>query len=74
MSDTCRGYEVDGQPVNVRGDRPLDEAGQAALVEIFRAVVASERAKYTDAELEEMGRRQQAAIERVRNRAKARRP
>lgn len=58
--EQCRGYEVDGQPVVVRGDRPLTADDQAALAEIVRAV----RARYTDEQAEEMGRRQAAAMAR----------
>lgn len=35
--ETCRGYEVDGEPVVVHGDEPLSEEGQAALAEVVRA-------------------------------------
>lgn len=35
--ETCRTYAVDGEPVVVRGDRPLDEQSQAALAEVVRA-------------------------------------
>lgn len=38
--DTCRVYDVDGEPVRVHGGKPLDEAGQAALGEIVRAATA----------------------------------
>lgn len=41
MSDPaehCLTYDVDGEPVTVRGPRPLDDAGQAALAELVRAV------------------------------------
>ena len=36
--DTCRAYDVDGETIRVHGGKPLDEAGQAALAEIVRAV------------------------------------
>ncbi|RSD21984.1 hypothetical protein [Amycolatopsis eburnea] len=35
--DTCRAYDVDGEPVRVHGGQPLDDAGQAALGEVVRA-------------------------------------
>jgi hypothetical protein len=35
--ETCRTYRVDGEPVVVRGDRPLTEEDQGALAEIVRA-------------------------------------
>lgn len=35
--ETCRQYEVDGEPVAVRGARPLDEQDQAALAVLVRA-------------------------------------
>jgi hypothetical protein len=35
--ETCRSYEVDGEPAVVRGAKPLDEQGHAALAEIVRA-------------------------------------
>lgn len=35
--ETCRTYDVDGQPVSVRGGKPLDEQDQAALAELVRA-------------------------------------
>lgn len=35
--EACRTYEVDGEPVVVRGDRPLDEQSQEALAEVVRA-------------------------------------
>jgi antitoxin HigA-1 len=35
--ETCRSYAVDGEPVVVRGNQPLDEEGQAALAEVVRA-------------------------------------
>lgn len=35
--ETCRTYQVDGEPVVVRGDRPLDEQSQQALAELVRA-------------------------------------
>lgn len=35
--DTCRVYDVDGEPVRVLGVEPLTETGQAALGEIVRA-------------------------------------
>lgn len=35
--DTCRGYEVDGEPVRVHGGAPLSEEGEAALAEVVRA-------------------------------------
>ena len=38
--DTCRIYDVDGEPIRVRGSEPLDEAGKAALGEIVRAASA----------------------------------
>lgn len=34
--ETCRAYEVDGEPVVVRGDRLLGERSQAALAEVVR--------------------------------------
>lgn len=33
----CRTYEVDGDPVTVRADEPLDEAGRAALTTVVHA-------------------------------------
>lgn len=38
--ETCRQYAVDGEPVVVRGARPLDEQDRAALAEIVRAAKA----------------------------------
>lgn len=35
--ETCRGYEVDGEPVRVHGGAPLSEEGEAALAEVVRA-------------------------------------
>jgi len=35
--ETCRGYEVDGEPVVVRGSKPFDEEDQAAFTELVRA-------------------------------------
>jgi hypothetical protein len=35
--ETCRAYQVDGEPVVVRGDRPLTEEDQGVLGEIVRA-------------------------------------
>lgn len=35
--EMCRAYEVDGDPVVVRGDRPFDEQDQAAFAELVRA-------------------------------------
>lgn len=35
--ETCRQYEVDGEPVVVRGGKPLDEQDQAALAELVHA-------------------------------------
>lgn len=35
--ETCRTYEVDGQPVVVRGQEPLNEQDQAALAELVTA-------------------------------------
>lgn len=44
MSDDCRAYEVDGEPVRVHGGGPLDEAGQEAL----GAIVHAAKAKLAD--------------------------
>lgn len=44
--DTCRAYDVDGEPVRVHGGKPLDEAGQAALGEIVRAATAKLAAEH----------------------------
>lgn len=38
--DTCRVYDVDGEPVLVHGGEPLSEAGRAALGEVVRAAKA----------------------------------
>lgn len=38
--DTCRGYEVDGETIRVRGGEALDETGVAALGEIVGAATA----------------------------------
>lgn len=35
--ETCRGYEVDGEPVRVHGGAPLSKEGQDALAEVVRA-------------------------------------
>jgi hypothetical protein len=35
--DSCREYDVDGEPVRVHGGKQLDDAGQAALGEVVRA-------------------------------------
>lgn len=35
--ETCRAYEVDGEPVRVHGSEPLTDAGRAALAEVVRA-------------------------------------
>jgi hypothetical protein len=35
--DTCRVYDVDGEPVRVHGAEPMDEKDQAALAEVVRA-------------------------------------
>lgn len=35
--ETCRAYEVDGEPVRVHGGAPLTDEGQAALAEVVRA-------------------------------------
>lgn len=73
MTERCRVYDIDGQPVVVRGSGPLDSAGQAALTELVRAAKAKHRAEHSDEELEELGRRQRAAIARIRERASRRR-
>ncbi|HJP80587.1 MAG TPA: hypothetical protein VJ914_40320 [Pseudonocardiaceae bacterium] len=44
--ETCRTYTVDGEPVVVRGPRPLDEQDQTALAELVHAAKA--RAERTD--------------------------
>lgn len=38
--EACRAYQVDGQPVVVRGPRPLDQQDQVALTELARAANA----------------------------------
>lgn len=38
--EICRGYEVEGEPVVVRGGAPLDEQGQAGLAEVVHAAKA----------------------------------
>jgi hypothetical protein len=68
MTDRCHTYLVDGAPVVVRGGPLLDEAGQAALGEIVQAA----RELHTDAEWEEIGRRQEAALARLHERVQAR--
>ncbi|MEU0465054.1 hypothetical protein ABZ215_13705 [Amycolatopsis sp. NPDC006131] len=35
--DSCRAYEVDGEPVRVHGGAPMSAAGQEALAEVVRA-------------------------------------
>lgn len=35
--DACRVVEVDGEPVRVRGDRPMDDTDKAAFTEVVRA-------------------------------------
>lgn len=37
MTARCYVTTVDGQPVRVRGDRPMNEQDQAALTEVLRA-------------------------------------
>lgn len=44
--ETCRQYEVDGEPVVVRGAGRLSEQGEAALAEVVRA--AREHAERTN--------------------------
>lgn len=62
--DECRMYDVDGQPVVVRGGARLTERDQAALAELVRAV----RARGIDPD---MAARQDES--RERNRARLRR-
>lgn len=38
--ETCRGYEVDGEPVVVRGGESLNEQDQIALADLVRAAKA----------------------------------
>lgn len=56
---TCRTYEVDGQPVVVRGNRPLNDEDQAALAEIVRAakrkLANDERCELTELLVEQCG-------------------
>lgn len=37
MSDECRMYEVDGEPIRVQGGAPMSDAAQDALAEVVRA-------------------------------------
>jgi hypothetical protein len=37
VDETCRTYTVAGEPVVVRGDRPLNKQDQAALADIVQA-------------------------------------
>lgn len=37
--DQCRRVEVDGEIIRVHGEREMDDADQAALTEVVRAVV-----------------------------------
>ena len=60
--DACRVYEVDGEPVNVRGSGPLSVDGEAALAEVVRAAKAM-----LDAD-PNLAARQSAALERFRGR------
>lgn len=43
--DTCRIVNVDGEPVRVRGSRPMTEQEQGYLADIVRAVHARQDAK-----------------------------
>lgn len=60
--DTCHAYDVDGEPVNVRGSRPLTVEGQEALAEVVRAARA-----LMDSD-PDLAVRQAAALERFRDR------
>ena len=68
MSDRCRVYEVDGQPVSVRGGQPLTEQDQLALAEVVRAARRLMAAEDPDARAARE-ERQRAAIARIRSRA-----
>lgn len=35
--EACRTVEVDGEPVRVRGDRPMDDTDKAAFTQVVRA-------------------------------------
>jgi hypothetical protein len=58
--DRCRTYEVDGEPIRVRGGEPLTSEGEAALAEVVRAA----KSLITP----EMAERQEAAMVRYRER------
>jgi hypothetical protein len=38
--DSCREYDIDGEPVRVHGGKPLHETSQAALAEVVRAATS----------------------------------
>ena len=44
--DTCRVYDVNGEPIRVHGGEPLTEAGRAALEEVIRAATAKVEAEH----------------------------
>lgn len=44
--DSCRVYDVDGEPVRVHGAEPMSEAGQAALGDLVRAATAKVEAEH----------------------------
>lgn len=43
--DTCRVYDVNGEPIRVHGAEPLDEVGQQYLAAIVRAATAKVEAE-----------------------------
>lgn len=43
--DTCRVYDVNGEPIRVHGGEPLDETGQQHLAAIVRAATAKVEAE-----------------------------
>lgn len=47
---TCRIYEVDGEPIRVHAERPMNAADQEALAEVVRAAkrkMAADEAEMT---------------------------
>lgn len=59
--DSCRAYEVDGEPVSVRGAADLDETEQGYLAEVVRAARRRHREE-REKEREEIAARARAEV------------
>jgi len=71
MSRTqCRVVDVDGEPVVVRGDKPLTTEGQEALAVLVRAVRAQMEAEPLEVQLARQQRQEEgrARLRRLRER------